>query len=70
MISGHVPADVEKSIKKLMAAYASNITSVLSQFPSQQIASIIDTHAATLTRRPDRDAFFMNTHNIVQLVQR
>jgi len=33
---------VEKKIRKLMTLYASNITSVLAQFPSQQIASVID----------------------------
>ena len=38
MISGRVPAEVEKDIRKLMATYASNITSVLCQFPSQQVS--------------------------------
>lgn len=37
MISGRIPAEVEMSIRKLMASYASNITSVLCQFPSQQV---------------------------------
>ena len=37
MISGRIPSDVEKKIRKLMATYASNITSVLCQFPSQQV---------------------------------
>ena len=53
-----------------MGLYASNITSVLAQFPSQQIASVIDGHAATLQKRADRDVFFMTTQGIVQLVQR
>ena len=70
MIAGRIPADVEKQIRKLMTNYASNITSVLCQFPSQQIAHIIDSHAATLTKRSDRDVFFMTTQGIVQLVQR
>jgi len=70
MISGRIPLEVEKPIRKLMAGYASNITSVLCQFPSQQIAHIIDSHAATLTRRTDRDVFFLTTQGIVQLVQR
>ncbi|XP_071044333.1 acetyl-CoA carboxylase isoform X1 [Parasteatoda tepidariorum] len=69
-ISGRIPPNVEKHIKKLMAMYSSNITSVLAQFPSQQIASVIDSYAATLQKRSDRDVFFMTTQGIVQLVQR
>ncbi|XP_061459332.1 acetyl-CoA carboxylase 2 isoform X2 [Rhineura floridana] len=69
-ISGRIPPSVEKSIRKVMAQYASNITSMLCQFPSQQIASILDSHAATLQRKADREVFFMNTQSIVQLVQR
>ena len=37
MISGRIPAEVDMAIRKLMATYASNITSVLCQFPSQQV---------------------------------
>lgn len=69
-ISGRIPIVVEKKIRKLMTLYERNITSVLAQFPSQQIASVIDTHAATLQKRADRDVFFLTTQGIVQLVQR
>jgi len=69
-ISGRVPISVEKKIRKLMSLYERNITSVLAQFPSQQIAAVIDGHAATLQKRADRDVFFMTTQGIVQLVQR
>uniref|UniRef100_A0A452R4T0 Acetyl-CoA carboxylase 1 n=1 Tax=Ursus americanus TaxID=9643 RepID=A0A452R4T0_URSAM len=69
-VSGRIPAPVEKSVRRVMAQYASNITSVLCQFPSQQIATILDCHAATLQRRAEREVFFMNTQSIVQLVQR
>lgn len=69
-VSGRIPPNVEKAIKKEMAQYASNITSVLCQFPSQQIANILDSHAATLNRKSEREVFFMNTQSIVQLVQR
>ncbi|XP_062873532.1 acetyl-CoA carboxylase 2 isoform X2 [Trichomycterus rosablanca] len=69
-VSGRIPVTVEKLIRKVMAQYASNITSVLSQFPSQRIANILDSHAATLQRKSDREVFFMNTQSIVQLVQR
>ncbi|KAK3098334.1 hypothetical protein FSP39_018526, partial [Pinctada imbricata] len=70
MISGRIPPQVEKAIKRQLQLYASNITSVLSTFPSQQIANVIDSHAATLTRRAERENFFMTTQGIVQLVQR
>uniref|UniRef100_V5GV05 Acetyl-CoA carboxylase n=1 Tax=Anoplophora glabripennis TaxID=217634 RepID=V5GV05_ANOGL len=53
-----------------MSLYERNITSVLAQFPSQQIASVIDTHAASMHKRTERDAFFLATEGIVQLVQR
>ncbi|XP_034026120.1 acetyl-CoA carboxylase isoform X2 [Thalassophryne amazonica] len=69
-VAGRIPPGVEKAIRKVMAQYASNITSVLCQFPSQKIANILDSHAATLQRKPDREVFFMNTQSIVQLVQR
>ncbi|XP_064627568.1 acetyl-CoA carboxylase-like isoform X4 [Lineus longissimus] len=69
-ISGRVPPHVAKAIKRHMAGFASNITSVLCQFPSQQIANVIDSHAATLTKRADRDVFFMTMQGVVQLVQR
>ncbi|KAI4536359.1 hypothetical protein MG293_013751 [Ovis ammon polii] len=68
-VSGRIPAPVEKAVRRVMAQYASNITSVLCQFPSQQIATILDCHAATLQRKADREVFFMNTQSIVQLVQ-
>ncbi|OXB62162.1 hypothetical protein ASZ78_015344 [Callipepla squamata] len=69
-ISGRIPLSVEMSIRKVMAQYASNITSVLCRFPSQQIANVLDTHAATLQRKAEREVFFMNTQTVVQLVQR
>ncbi|XP_066599220.1 acetyl-CoA carboxylase-like isoform X1 [Prorops nasuta] len=69
-ISGRIPPSVEKKIRKLMSLYERNITSVLAQFPSQQIAAVIDGHAATLSKRSERDVFFLTTQAIVQLVQR
>uniref|UniRef100_A0A4W5MN20 acetyl-CoA carboxylase n=1 Tax=Hucho hucho TaxID=62062 RepID=A0A4W5MN20_9TELE len=69
-VASRIPPSVEKAIRKVMAQYASNITSVLCQFPSQRIACILDSHAATLQRKADREVFFMNTQSIVQLVQR
>ncbi|XP_068461041.1 acetyl-CoA carboxylase isoform X2 [Clinocottus analis] len=69
-VASRIPPSVEKDIRKVMAQYASNITSVLCQFPSQRIANVLDSHAATLQRKADREVFFMNTQSIVQLVQR
>ncbi|XP_003704973.1 acetyl-CoA carboxylase isoform X7 [Megachile rotundata] len=69
-ISGRIPISVEKKIRKLMSLYERNITSVLAQFPSQQIAAVIDGHAATVSKRSERDVFFLTTQAIVQLVQR
>ena len=45
-VSGRIPPAVEKAIKKEMAQYASNITSVLCQFPSQQVAHNACKHIA------------------------
>ncbi|KAJ8027759.1 Acetyl-CoA carboxylase [Holothuria leucospilota] len=69
-ISGRIPSKVEKDIRRLLNVYSSNVTSVLCQFPSQAIANVIDRYAAPLQKKADRDAFFMHTHEIVQLVQR
>lgn len=38
-VSGRIPAPVEKAVRRVMAQYASNITSVLCQFPSQQVCA-------------------------------
>lgn len=69
-ISGRIPAAVEQQIRKLMNNYERNISSIIATFPSQEIASVIDTYASTLQRRADRDVFFLNTQGIVQLIQR
>lgn len=37
---------------------------------SMQIANVLDTHAATLQKKAEREVFFMNTQSLVQLVQR
>ncbi|KAG1687910.1 Acetyl-CoA carboxylase [Nymphon striatum] len=69
-VSGRIPGGVEKKIRKLMNIYKTNITSVLTQFPSQQIATVLDSHAGLLQRRSEREVFFMTTQGIVQLVQK
>ena len=69
-IQGRIPASVEKNIYKLMSQYANNLTSVLAQFPSQQIANVIDNYANTIERKQERDTFFQHVQALVQLVQR
>lgn len=69
-VSGRIPVDVENSIQKHLSKYKSNMTSVLCQFPSQKIITVIDQQAATLHRRADYDAFVMNTNPLSQLVQK
>lgn len=39
-VAGRIPPSVDKDIRKVMAQYASNITSVLCQFPSQKVCTI------------------------------
>ena len=41
-VSGRIPQSVEKHIKNHMSLYARNVTSMLAQFPSQEIALVID----------------------------
>ncbi|CAB1352795.1 unnamed protein product, partial [Coregonus sp. 'balchen'] len=45
------------------------MTSVSGRIPLA-IANILDSHAATLNRKSEREVFFMNTQSIVQLVQK
>lgn len=39
-VAGRIPVPVEKAVRRVMAQYASNITSVLCQFPSQQVHAL------------------------------
>lgn len=44
-VAGRIPPSVEKDIRKVMAQYASNITSVLCQFPSQKVRNNASTQS-------------------------
>lgn len=68
-ISERIPKEVEKEIKRLMKNYQSNLTSVLAQFPSQAIASVIDNYASKIIQRNERDTFFATVQSLLQLVQ-
>ena len=47
-ISGRIPVHVETALQKCLGQYASNLTSVLAQFPSQQVQHVSHTHRASL----------------------
>jgi hypothetical protein len=66
---GRIPTIVEKQINRSVKQYACNLTSILAQFPSQEIASIIDAYAASIENRSERDTFFNNAQGILQLLQ-
>lgn len=48
-VAGRIPPTVEKDIRKVMAQYASNITSVLCQFPSQRVRHGAEVWSAVVT---------------------
>ncbi len=70
VIAGRIPEKLEVEIRGLMSAYSGNITSVLCQFPAQEIASRIDEYAAGLDNKQERDMFFMTTQALVHLISR
>lgn len=54
-VAGRIPPSVEKDIRKVMAQYASNITSVLCQFPSQKVSADGSLRNRCKNRIVDRD---------------
>lgn len=50
-IQNRIPPVLEKTMQKFVNQYANNLTSVLAQFPSQQIASAIDAYANTIEKK-------------------
>jgi acetyl-CoA carboxylase/biotin carboxylase 1 len=58
-IQGRIPAIVEKNIIRLITQYANNLTSVLAQFPSQQIANVIDNYATTIEKKMNVNHFLL-----------
>lgn len=51
-VAGRITPSVEKDIRKVMAQYASNITSVLCQFPSQRVSDAVTSSINTNEGRP------------------
>lgn len=69
-VAGRIPLTVEKAIRKVMAQYASNITSVLCQFPSQRVSYEIYHRCVFETSRNVQIHCFSGNHvweNIVLL---
>lgn len=66
----HLPHPVEHAIKKLVKSYEDNVDSILSTFPSQKIAILIDEYASSIKKREDRDEFYVSTQEIFKLVRR
>jgi len=69
-ISSRLPNSVDQLIKREMSSYASNITSMMAQFPGARIRRIVDSYAATLSNKSDQDVFFVNTQPILQVAHR
>jgi len=69
-LSGRLPSKLDQYIRREMTSYASNITSMMSQFPGPRIRRLIDKYSATLTSKNDQDVFFVNTQPIIQIVNR
>lgn len=69
-LTGRLPSAVEHAIRKEMTSYASNITSMLSQFPGGRIQRCVDQYAARLPKKSDEDVFFANTQPVLQLANK
>ncbi|XP_076818165.1 acetyl-CoA carboxylase-like isoform X1 [Clavelina lepadiformis] len=69
-LSGRLPNAVEQCIRRELSLYASNITSMMSQFPGSKIRRIVDSYAANITNKNDQDVFFVNTQPILQVVHK
>jgi len=69
-LSGRLPASVEQYIRRVLSKYASNITSMMSQFPGLKIQQIIDAYAASFQNKSDQEVFLLNTQPIVKIIHR
>ena len=69
-ISSRLPASVDQLIKRELSSYASNITSMMTQFPGARIRRIVDSYARTLSSKSDQDVFFVNTQPVLQVAHR
>ncbi len=69
-LSGRLPQPLDQYIRYELSSYASNITSMMSQFPGLKIQRIIDSYAASLTNKSDQEVFFLNTQPIVEVIRK
>lgn len=70
VLSGRIPGKVEAEIHTLLKNYNNHINSIVAQFPGQAIASVLDNYAAKIENKQERDAFYMQTQGITDLVIR
>ncbi|KJE96308.1 acetyl coenzyme A carboxylase alpha [Capsaspora owczarzaki ATCC 30864] len=68
-LSGRIPARIEELINGLLIQYTNSLNSMFCAFPTQQIASVIDMHAASLSSDADRTTFFTVVEPIIQHIQ-
>ena len=69
-LSGRLPPQLDQFIRRELSSYASNITSMMSQFPGQRIKGIMDSFAASLTNKSEQEVFFLNTQQILKVIYR
>ena len=52
---------MEFEIHGLLSHYSNHLNSIVAHFPAQAIVSVLDTHAASIENKQERDAFYMQT---------
>lgn len=66
-LGGRLPSGTADECEALLAGYERSITSLLSKFPVQRIANIIDSHAANLDAS-EQDAWFLVTAPLQEVI--
>jgi acetyl-CoA carboxylase / biotin carboxylase 1 len=69
-ISGRLSPVLENAINAQITQYASNLTSVFSQFPSAELSMLLDRYAANLQKPSEKDLFYLTTQSITKLLQK
>eukprot|EP01134_Creolimax_fragrantissima_P000481 CFRG0481T1 len=69
-IASRIPARVLADINAQLTTYAYSVNSMFCSFPTQAIASVLDTYAASLKNKNERDDFFAVATPIFQLIQK
>ncbi|KNC83894.1 hypothetical protein SARC_03882 [Sphaeroforma arctica JP610] len=69
-IASRIPAHVSADINAQLTTYAYSVNSMFCSFPTQAIATVLDTYAASLKNKGERDDFFAAATPIFQLIQK